>query len=184
MVFFSACSTTPQIMTPEEIDSKAIAPSNENNLFSAPKNGYARLIMYRDSAFLGGMLAYSVAIKYNPLLENGKYFVQESDRALCKLNNGSSCIVNIKAGQLVALTYWGLEKKENAVLFTPKNQYIYCANVEVELGIWVGQFQFNFRDKDTCINEYKKMYKPKHRKYQDKWFNKLIEKGDKRAYKE
>lgn len=64
MVFFSACST-PQIMTPEEIDSKAIAPSAENNLFSPPKNGYARLIMYRDYKFVGGGAKYDIFVKYN-----------------------------------------------------------------------------------------------------------------------
>ena len=185
MVFFSACYTPPQIMTPEEIDSKAIAPNNENNLFSAPKNGYARLIMYKERKGLAWGMANTILIKYNPLLENGKYIKQEADRALCKMENGSSCIVNIKAGQPVALTYWAMEsKKKKAVLWTPRNQHIYCANIEMKWGAWVYQFQFNFRDKDTCLTEYQKVYKPEHREYQDKWFNKLVKKGDKRAYKE
>ncbi len=184
MIFFNACA---QVMTPEEIDSKAIAPSAENNLFSPPKNGYARLIMYRKSSFLGGLVSYSVLIKYNPLLEDGKYkYVKKDiDRALCKIESDSSCIVNIKAGQPVALTYVGQENKKNkAVLFTPRNQHIYCSDIEMKWGFWIGQFQFNFRDKDTCLKEYKEIYKPEHREYQDEWFNKLVKKGDKRAYKE
>ena len=186
MVFFNACSTA-QVMTPEEIDAKAIAPSAENNLFSPPKNGYARLIMYRKSAFFGAYVSHSVLLQYNPLLENGKYkYIKEDiDRALCKIKSNSSCIVNIKAGQPVVLTYAGQDDKENkAVLFTPRNQHIYCSDIEMKWGVWLGQFQFNFRDKDTCLKEYQEVYKPKHRDYQDKWFNGLIEKGDKRAYKE
>lgn len=137
MIFFNACAK-PQVMTPAEIDLKTIAPSAENNLFSTPKNGYARLIMYRDSAFLGAFLSYTVLIKYNPLLENGKYVKQEADRKLCKIKNGSSCIVNIKAGQPIALTYATQEDKgEKAVLWTPRNQHIYCANVEMKWGVWV-----------------------------------------------
>lgn len=186
MVFFSACSwfIPPQVMTPEGIDSKAIAPNNENNLFSTPKNGYARLIMYKERKGVAWGQANTILIKYNPLLdENGKYIKQEADRALCKLNNGSSCIVNIKAGQIVALTHASQEIK-NAVLFTPKNQHIYCVNEQWKWGTWTAQSEFNFRDKDTCLTEYQKIYKPKHREYQDKWFNKLVKKGDKRAYKE
>ena len=216
MVFFSACSTTPQIMTPEKIDSKAIAPSNENNLFSAPKNGYARLIMYRDYKFAGGGVAYNVFVKYNykpapkkqqenntSVSEDGTMTTAKKttnefdnitlDRALCRMGNNSSCIVNIKAGQPLALIYeidmggWVVWSVWNAIsdgkldyvgAFTPKNQHIYCINL-------TGNSNFRqFRDKDTCLNEYKKMYKSKHRDYQNKWFNGLIEKGDKRAYKE
>lgn len=186
MIFFNACAKFeyPKIMPPEMIDSKAIAPSAENNLFSPPKNGYARLIIYKERK--GGLTwgtANTILIKYNPLLENGKYVKQEADRALCKMNNGSSCIVNIKAGQQVALTH-ASQEIQNAVLFTPKNQHIYCINEQWKSGTWTAQSEFNFRDKDICLKEYQEVYKPKHRDYQDKWFNKLVEKGDKRAYRE
>lgn len=184
MLFFNACAT---VMTQNEIDLKAIAPSADNNLFSPPKNGYARLIMYRKYSILGGAIPHSVLIDYNPVLKYGKYTYtkEQIDRALCKMKNDSSCIVSIKAGQPIALTYAGQEDKaEKAVLFTPRNQHIYCANIEAKYGWWIMQFQFNFRDKDTCLKEYKKMYKPKHRDYQKQWFDKLVEKGDKRAYRE
>lgn len=217
MVFFSACST-PQIMTPEEIDSKAIAPSAENNLFSPPKNGYARLIMYRDYKFVGGGAKYDIFVKYNykpapkkqqanttTISQDGTMTTADTttydnefsnivlDRALCRMGNGSSCIVNIRAGQPLALIYQ-IDMGALVVFnlgaaiadgnldyvgdFTPKNQHIYCINL-------TGNDNFRqFRDKDTCLKEYQKMYKPKHRKYQDKWFNDLVKKGDKRAYKE
>lgn len=167
MVFFSACSTTPQIMTPEEIDSKAIAPSNENNLFSAPKNGYARLIMYRDYKFAGGGVVYNVFVKYNykpapkkqqenntSVSKDGTMTTADKttnefdnitlDRALCRMGNNSSCIVNIKAGQPLALIYeidmggWVVFSLGAAIAdgkldyvgaFTPKNQHIYCINL-------------------------------------------------------
>ena len=209
-------------MTPEEIDSKAIAPSSENNLFSAPKNGYARLIMYRDYKFVGGGATYNVFVKYNykpapkkqqenntSVSEDGTMTTAKKttnefdnltlDRALCRMGNNSSCIVNIKAGQPLALIYeidmggWVVLSVWNAIsdgkldyvgAFTPKNQHIYCVNEQWKWGTWTAQSEFNFRDKDTCLTEYQKVYKPKHRSYQDRWFNKLVEKGDKRAYKE
>ena len=184
MVFFNACATT---MTPEQIDSFAIKPNKLSKIFSPPKDGYARLIMYREPDFLGWPWSYSILIKYNPTLKNGKFadiYTKNMDRVLCKMINGASCIVNIKAGNLVALTHRGMENKKNkAVLFTPRNRHIYCINISVVLG-WIPQFQFDFRDAATCLAEYKAMYKPKHRDYQKKWFDGLVKKGDKRAYKE
>ncbi len=217
-VFFNACAT-PQVMTPEEIDTKAIAPSAENNLFSPPKNGYARLIMYRNYKFAGAGVRYDVFVKYNykpapkkqqtnnatisqdgtmTTADNTTYYNEFDnivlDRALCRMGSNSSCIVNIKAGQPLALIYkvdmggWVAFSLSAAIAdgnldyvgaFTPKNQHIYCINMTIN----DGNFR-QFRDKDTCLKEYQKMYKPKHRDYQDKWFNSLIEQGDKRAYKE
>lgn len=175
-IFFNACATT---MTPEEIDLFAIKPNKLSKIFSPPKDGYARLIMYRKADFFGAVLSYAVVIKYTRLGHN------VADRALCKMNNGSSCIVNIKAGNFVALTHWGMENKtESQVLFLPKNRHIYCASISIEFGWLIGQMQFNFVDAETCLAEYKAVYKPKHRDYQKQWFDKLVEKGDKRAYKE
>lgn len=175
-IFFNGCAKT---MTPEEIDLFAIKPNKSSKIFSPPKDGYARLIMYRKADFFGVALSYAVVIKYTHLGHN------VADRALCKMNNGSSCIVNIKAGKLVALTHWGMENKKNkAVLFTPRNRHIYCIDISVVMGWLIGQFQFDFRDAKTCLAEYRAMYKPEHRDYQKKWFDELVEKGDKRAYKE
>lgn len=111
LIFFNACART---MTPEEIDLFAIKPNKSSKIFSPPKDGYARLIMYRKADYFGWMLSYAVVLKYTSLANN------RADRALCKMNNGSSCIVNIKAGNFVALTHWGMENKtENQVFISP-----------------------------------------------------------------
>ena len=187
MVFFNACATS-QVMSISQIDSFAIKPNKLSKIFSPPKDGYARLIMYRESDFRGWPLSYSILIKYNPTFKDGKFAdidTKNMDRALCKMKNNSSCIVNIKAGKLVALTHWGMEnKKDNAVLFRPRNKHIYCINISTVFGWLIGQFQFDFRDARTCLAEYRAMYEPEHRDYQKKWFDELVEKGDKRAYKE
>ena len=213
-LFFNACAT-PTVYSPEQIDSFAIPPSNDNNLFSPPKNGYARLIMYRDdysSSFINDIfISYAtnqnIVFKYVDNFYNGNYEIigGMGDRALCRLDNDSSCIVNIKAGNPVLLfnrfdanvhlhrfifamnilfilhPYYPYfthpQVFTRGTIFTPKNQHIYC------LAINKGA-DFAFKDKGTCLKEYKEVYSPKHRKEQDEWLNELVKDGDKRAYKE
>ena len=175
-VFFMGCSIPQAIMqTAEQIDSLAIPPSAENNLFSPPKNGYARLIIYRDYAALLFAARLDVYAKY-----------YDGDRALCRIKNKSSCIVNIKANDVIALHYIPIgmfgENIPNGrnILFKPKNQHIYCINLLLSqfgsgLSAW-WSFNLTFRDKDTCLKEYKEIYEPSHREYQEKWFNGLIKK--------
>lgn len=196
-MFFNACGTSQWsyigsnaiIQSPEQIDSLAIPPSAENNLLSPPKNGYARLIMYSNDNIIGHL--YNVYLSYS----------MEYERALCGLKGKSSCIVNIRAGNAIMLYLF----YSRAVIFTPKNQHIYCINMRIRdflslvkpklneyytnLNFWnypigIIAMNFEFRDKNTCLKEYKEVYEPSHREYQDKWFNRLVKKGDKRAYKE
>lgn len=180
-VFFIGCAPQAVMQTAEQIDALAIPPSAESNLFSPPKNGYARLIIYRDYATLLFMARFDVYVKY-----------YDGDRALCRIKNQSSCIVNIKANDVIALHYTGISETESPfggnILFKPKNQHIYCINLLLSqfgsgLSAW-WSFNLTFRDKETCLKEYKEVYKPSHREYQEKWFNRLVKKGDKRAYKE
>ncbi|MGX2983277.1 hypothetical protein [Helicobacter sp. 23-1045] len=119
------------------------------------------------------------------------------------MSSDTSCIVNIKAGQPIALVG---EKKVgmaswviagvlmspllliiNAIehnsldymaVFTPKNQHIYCINFTMN-----DNFR-QFRDGRTCLAEYRAIYKSKHRDEQKEWFDDLVDSGDKRAYKE
>lgn len=187
-LFFNACAT-PTAYSPEQIDSFAIPPSNDNNLFSLPKNGYARLIMYRDDS--------------NAFYFNDFYINYESgisyERALCRLDSNSSCIVNIRAGNALLLfnryepttgtivfaalfnRLLNTSTSTRGTIFTPKNQHIYCVAIEQ---IFRSRANFIFKDKNTCLKEYKEMYKPEHRKEQEEWLNDLIKDGDKRAYQE
>lgn len=213
-LFFNACAPQPIVYSPEEIDTFAIPPSAENNLFSPPPKGYARLIIYRDESNIRHL--YDVFVTYE-IYNNVGY--EYNERALCRLSSNSSCIVNIRAGGSVLLVnyivnpyakitpfiaplmvalslsskdFWNAyaENSQGIVssqgtIFTPKNQHIYCANASLSaLGNSWYISTLSLRDKDTCLKEYQKMYKPKHRKYQEKWLNKLIKEGDKRAYKE
>lgn len=183
-LFFNACAPQKIVYSPDEIDTFAIPPSAENNLFSPPPKGYARLIMYRDDSNIG-FLNY-VFISYE-IYNKADY--EYSERALCRLDSNSSCIVNIKADNTVVL--YNIYEPTVAMqifarrstsftqgtIFTPKNQHIYCLAIE-------SRTSFAFKDKNVCLNEYKDIYKPKHRKEQERWLNKLIKNGDKRAYKE
>lgn len=213
-LFFNACATpTPAVYSPEQMDSFAIPPSNDNNLFSPPKNGYARLIMYRDD----NDIRFVDEIFVNYEINKGIYQYNSKDyfsyvayeivggmpyeRALCRLDNNSSCIVNIRAGNALLLLNrqeattgmkvisflagsYGINLSANTqgTIFTPKNQHIYC--IAFEKIWWSKETIISLRDKNTCLKEYKEMYKPKHRKGQERWLNKLIKKGDKRAYQE
>lgn len=215
-LFFNACASKI-VYSPEEIDTFAIPPSAENNLFSPPPKGYARLIMYRDdynSGFLNDVFISYATNRYATYkhidtfwesyyeIDNGN-----ADRALCRLDNDSSCIVHIRAGkpvllvnqyratihlyryylamQIIAIiqpylyTYYATPPRPTTqgTIFTPKNQHIYCLAIEQYTS-------FVFKNKNACLKEYKSVYSPKHRKEQDEWLNELIKKGDKRAYKE
>lgn len=205
-IFFNACGnawwnytdSNAIIQSPEQIDSLAIPPSNSDNLFSPPKNGYARLIIYAYHNLIGSPNRREIFIAY----EFG------DDRALCVLRKDSSCIVNIKAGNsvmLYPLTAMSSTSDDRAVIFTPKNQHIYCINmlprnflslIEPKLNEYyrnmnalnkpfvIIAMNFEFKNKNTCLKEYMEMYKPKHRQEQEKWFNGLVKDGDKRAYQE
>lgn len=230
-IFFNACGgnawwnytgSNAVIQSPEQIDSLAIPPSAENNLLSPPKNGYARLIMYIKDDLIGRFddvvyLSYSIEKgQYQYVLKDHyySYFFFERghttyeianemlyERALCRLKGNSSCIVNIKAGNAVMLYLL----YSRAVIFTPKNQHIYCINMQIRdflslvkpklneyytnLSFWnypisMLAMNFEFKDKNTCLKEYKEAYRPEHKEKQEKWFNKLVKKGDKRAYRE
>ena len=202
-IFFNACGnawwnytgSNAIIQSPEQIDSLAIPPNNSDNLFSPPKNGYARLIMYAHHN-LTGSSKREIFITYD----------FGDDRALCVIGKDSSCIVNIKAGNSAML----YSLYDRAVIFTPKNQHTYCINVlprnffpliEPKLNEYyrnmnalnkplavamnsILAMNFEFKDKNTCLKEYKEMYKPKHRKEQERWFNGLVKDGDRRAYQE
>lgn len=215
-LFFNACASSA-MYSPEEIDTFAIPPSAENNLFSPPPKGYARLIMYRDdynSGFLNDVFISYATNRYATYkhidtfwesyyeIDNGN-----ADRALCRLDNDSSCIVHIRAGkpvllvnqyratihlyryylamQIIAIiqpylyTYYATPPRPTTqgTIFTPKNQHIYCLAIEQYTS-------FVFKNKNACLKEYKSVYSPKHRKEQDEWLNELIQDGDKRAYKE
>ena len=199
-VLFNACSL-PEPMTSFEIQKRAIPPSKKIKLFSPPPNGYARLIMYRDYAFRSGGVSYNIFVDY--FNYNGKTSSTASSRALCGISNNSSCIVNVRAGKPISLVseqkmpiwLWVLGgvllspliltiaavsdgSVDNMATFTPKNQYIYC------IDFTIGDNFRQFKDGRTCLKEYKAIYKPKHRKEQDEWFDELLEDGDERAYKE
>lgn len=211
VIFFSACSVTYKIPTPSEIDSKAISPDMKINLYKPPKNGYARLVIYQE--YLLSIEKHAIMIKYNPLLSvDGLYREQEADRFLCIMYSSQSCIVNIKASKMVALTHWkqpnvgaaiflgifgGIQhlsaigyhssmvhSEYDAVIFTPKNQHIYCIKFNPQISLsYIAEF-YIFKDKHECLEEYKAMYKSRHRKNQDRWFNKLVKNGNEKAYKE
>lgn len=212
-VLFNACSL-PEPMAPQEINKRAIPPSKRIKLFSPPPNGYARIIMYRDYVFRGGAWAYNIYAKYNYMaLSNDSFNDIDiklwSDMPLCRMSNNSSCITNVRAGKPITLIQeqratalgWvaisvvgvltiplGLStiagaavengKLQTTATFTPKNQHIYC------IDFTIGDNFRQFKDGRTCLKEYKAIYKPKHRKEQDEWFNELLEDGDERAYKE
>lgn len=202
-VFFNACAL-PEPMTPQEIDKRAIPPSKRIKLFSPPPNGYARLIMYRDYVFRGSAGTYNIYAKYNYMaLDKNLSKDINLDRALCKMSNNSSCIVNVRAGKPITLVHeektlvwlWVLGgvllspliltiatgydgSVETMATFTPKNQHIYC------IDFTIGDSFRQFKDGHTCLKEYKAIYKPKHREEQKEWLNELIEDGDERAYKE
>lgn len=203
-LFFNACASKI-VYSPEEIDSFAIPSSAENNLFSPPPKGYARLIMYRDdynSGFLNDVfISYATnryaTYKHIDTFWESYYEIDNgvNDRALCRLDNDSSCIVNIRAGKPVLLfnqyrptihtyrfylifaTMYMPRPTTQGTIFTPKNQHIYCLAIE-------SYTSFVFKNKNACLKEYKSVYSPKHRKEQDEWLNELIKEGDKRAYKE
>lgn len=202
-VLFNACSL-PEPMTPQEINKRAIPPSKKIKLFSPPPKGYARLIMYRDYAFRSGGESFNVYVNYGYMTSNKKSLSDATlSRALCKISNDSSCIIHIKAGKPISLmkenkisiwvwVLWGVllsplmltavavydGSVDNVAIFTPKNQYIYC------IDFTIGDNFRQFKDGRTCLKEYKAIYKPKHRKEQDEWFDELLEDGDERAYKE
>ena len=204
-MFFNACGNSllsyadsnPIIQSPEQIDSFAIPPSNENNLFSPPKNGYARLIIYGHYNVWQHSIKPEIFIKYEPITDGVDY----DNRALCVIGKNSSCIVNIKANNSIMI----YSPSNRTFMFTPKNQHTYCINVlprnflpliEPKLNEYyrnmnafnkpavIIAMNFEFKDKNTCLKEYKEIYKPRHRKEQERWLNKLIKKGDKRAYQE
>ncbi|MGX2983278.1 hypothetical protein [Helicobacter sp. 23-1045] len=85
ILFFSGCSLQ-EPMTPQEIDEKAIAPHKRIKLFSPPPNGYARLIMYRDSVVFDGS-RYDIFVKYKHYGLYDKTLLSDMvfDRALCKI---------------------------------------------------------------------------------------------------
>lgn len=209
-LFFNACASKI-VYSPDEIDKFAMPPSAENNLFSPPPKGYARLIMYRDdysTGFLNDVFISYATNRYATYkhidtfwesyyeIDNGN-----ADRALCRLDNDSSCIVNIRAGKPVLLfnqyrptihTYrfvfvvaimLGKTASPRPItqgtIFTPKNQHIYCLAIGES-----NNTNLVFKNKNACLKEYKSVYSPKHRKEQDEWLNELIQDGDKRAYQE
>lgn len=201
-VLFSAC--TAPLMTPQQIDEKAIAPSAESNLFSPPKDGFARLIMYREDKLAGSAVAHNVFVKYDYAVDKdikqADLNALELDRALCRMGNGSSCVVNVRAGAPVSLVYenetttswcdWWLfgtawmkvaARGEKGIVgvFTPKNQHIYC----IEMTSRWNRFR-HFREGETCLEDYKEIYEPEHRKEQKEWLEGLFADGDKRAYEE
>lgn len=210
-IFFSACSVTYKIPTPGEINSKAIPSDRAINLYKPPKNGYARLIIYQEYTF--SVNKYAIMIKYNPILSvDGLYTEQEADRFLCIMYSNQSCIVNIKASKMVALTHWkqpnigaaiflgvfgGIQSlsaigyhsstvhsEYDGIIFTPKNQHIYCIKFNPQISLsYIAEF-YIFKDKHECLEEYRAMYKPRHRKNQTRWFEKMVKKGNEKAYKE
>ncbi len=172
ILFFNACAPQKIAYSPEEIDTFAIPPSAENNLFSPPPKGYARLIMYRDDSTI---YLNDIDIVYENY--NGVDY-EYNLRALCRLKNDSSCIVNIRAGYPILLSNYIVGTiASQGTIFTPKNQHIYCLTIK-------SYTSFVLKNKETCLKEYKKVYKPSHREYQEKWFNRLVKKGYKSAYKE
>ncbi|MGX3011506.1 hypothetical protein ACWIUD_08110 [Helicobacter sp. 23-1044] len=215
-LLFSACAPTPIVYSPKQIDSFAIAPSDKNKLFSAPKDGYARLIIYRDDyntfylndVFISYETNQNIVSKYVDNFYNGNYEIigEMGDRALCRLDNDSSCVVNIRAGDSVMLynrydatihahrfifamniitillrpmypVMFHPRVATQGTIFAPKNQHIYCLAIEQRTN-------FVFKNRNTCLKEYKEVYSPKHRDEQKEWFDDLVEKGDERAYEE
>lgn len=201
-VLFNACSL-PKPMMPQEINKRAIPPSKRIKLFSPPPNGYARLIMYRDYVFRYSGKAFNVYTDYSYITSSKKSLNNTTSRALCKISNDSSCIVNIRAGKQISLVHeekvpvwiWVLGgvllspliltlaavsdgSVDTMATFTPKNQHIYC------IDFTIGDSFRQFKDGRTCLKEYKAIYKPKHRKEQDEWFDELLEASDERAYME
>ncbi len=216
-LFFNACAPTHITYSAKQIDTFAIPPSKKNNLFSPPKNGYARIIMYRDDYNIGfyNEIFVTYRTRKNIIYELDRGFWSANwniiggmdDSALCKLDNDSSCIVNIKAGKPVLLlnkyeattsmnvfrlvlnilqyfvppfyptTASATANSTQGTIFTPKNQHIYCFAIKEKTG-------FVFKNRNTCLKEYKESYKPEHREEQVEWLNELVDGGDERAYKE
>ena len=161
---FTACSFPKepnQVVYAPEHSVHSFSVANNSVLRNPPENK-ARIYALRESRFAGSGISYNIFYQYEPRLDSANKLIVEKaaykDNTMGMLKSGTKFYKDFEVGKPLLLIA-GTERN-SYLIFTPKENQIYCIEGTIEAGNWAGRPNLKFIDKARCETLYLKT-KPK-----------------------